>query len=178
MLSPKAKRGLSPRPYLANYNVQWGRLALDAVQEMDFDDDEFKRFELRKGDLLVCEGGEVGRAAIWNDEVDGCCYQKALHRLRPRSGSMIPEFMLQFFFWADRKGKFAGLTGHSTIAHLTAVKLRTLKVATPPLAVQEQFVALFRDLDAALKQVESHLNHHRILKQSVLQREIGNRDVQ
>lgn len=177
MLSPKAKRGLNPRPYLANYNVQWGRLDLDDVQTMDFDDNEFERFKLKKCDLLVCEGGEVGRSAIWNDEISDCCYQKAIHRLRPCDDRMLPEFMLQFFFWADRKGKFAGLTGHSTIAHLTAVKLRTLKVAVPPKGVQQTYVRVFRELDQTLQTALRHIESIRKLKTSLVTQLFSETDV-
>jgi type I restriction enzyme S subunit len=83
MLSQKAHTGQSPKPYLRNRNVQWGHIDLSELAYMDFNDREMKKFRLDKGDLLVCEGGFVGRAAIWIGELEECYYQKALHRVRP-----------------------------------------------------------------------------------------------
>lgn len=60
MLSEKARQGNNPQPYLANYNVQWGRFDLSEIQKMDFSEREVEKFQLKNGDLLVCEGGEVG----------------------------------------------------------------------------------------------------------------------
>ena len=79
MLSPKAKTGISYFPYLRNQNVQWGRVNIANLAQMDFSLPEREKFSLRKGDLLVCEGGEPGRCAIWGGELIDCFYQKALH---------------------------------------------------------------------------------------------------
>ena len=83
MLDRKQQTGQRPRPYLRNANVYWDRLDLNTVLEMDFDESDREEFRLRKGDILICEGGEVGRCAIWNDELPECYFQKALHRVRP-----------------------------------------------------------------------------------------------
>jgi type I restriction enzyme S subunit len=77
MLSQKARVGNSPKPYLRNKNVQWGRIDVTDMLYMDFDDREIEKFRLRPGDLLVCEGGEPGRAAIWDGALVECFYQKA-----------------------------------------------------------------------------------------------------
>jgi type I restriction enzyme, S subunit len=72
MLSQKAHVGNSPKPYLRNKNVQWGRIEVSDLLYMDFDDRESEKFRLRAGDLLICEGGEPGRAAIWNGALMEC----------------------------------------------------------------------------------------------------------
>ena len=72
MLSEKARQGKNPQPYLANYNVQWGGFDLSAIQKMDFSEREMEKFQLKKEDLLVCEGGEVGRCAIWEEQINHC----------------------------------------------------------------------------------------------------------
>jgi hypothetical protein len=69
---------------------------------MDFSSDEFEKFHLKVGDLLVCEGGEVGRSAIWDGSIPDCCFQKALHRLRPLNGSANPEQAASGKFEAKR----------------------------------------------------------------------------
>jgi len=136
MLSPKARTGANPLPYLGNKNVQWGRFDLTDVGEMDFSPDEFKKFHLEQNDLLVCEGGEVGRCAIWDGSIPKCCFQKALHRLRPLDNCISAEYMLEFMLWGSATGLFSSLTGQSTIAHLPAVKLKRLSV--PLVGVDER----------------------------------------
>jgi hypothetical protein len=80
-------RHLSGRrlPYLRNVNVRWGAVNTDDLREMNFDDDELDRFGLKAGDVLVCEGGEPGRAAVWNGHLPDLKFQKAIHRVRFRT---------------------------------------------------------------------------------------------
>jgi type I restriction enzyme S subunit len=84
MLDAARPRGVTRVPYLRNLNVQWGRIDLDDVQEVLLNEDEKQRFALEPGDLLVCEGGDIGRAAIWRGGPQYMAYQKALHRVRSR----------------------------------------------------------------------------------------------
>ena len=86
MLSAEASAGADQRPYLRNVNVQWDRIEVVELATMEFDEADRRRFALRPGDLLVCEGGEVGRAAIWHGELEECYFQKALHRIRQMKG--------------------------------------------------------------------------------------------
>ncbi|NTW88288.1 MAG: restriction endonuclease subunit S [Desulfobulbaceae bacterium] len=166
MLSPKAKMGKSSFPYLANYNVQWDHIDLAKVQEMSFSEREREKFALAAGDILVCEGGEVGRCAIWNEDIQNCYYQKALHRLRPIS-NFSSEVMLQFMMLADRKGLFKAHTGHSTIAHLTAIKLKEMDVPVPSEA-EQNFVALFfREMKSAKHMILEQIVKTTELKQSL-----------
>lgn len=156
MLSPKARKGKSPTPYLGNKNVQWGSLDLSEVLEMDFSAQELMKFRLKTGDLLVCEGGEVGRSTIWDGSIPVCCFQKALHRLRPLDGRISPEYMLEFMFWAHSRGRFSALTGHSTIAHLTAIKLKSLDVPVVDQVEQQRFLARLGRIRHALRSVAEH----------------------
>ena len=73
-----------PKPYIGNRSVQWGRIDLDGLGTVPMATADLQRFRLRRGDLLVCEGGEIGRAAIWEEPIPECYYQKALHRLRTK----------------------------------------------------------------------------------------------
>lgn len=73
-------------PYLGNKQVRWGSFNLDELSEMKFQDHEHERYGLKYGDLIVCEGGEPGRCAIWKDEVPNMKIQKALHRIRTKEG--------------------------------------------------------------------------------------------
>ncbi len=92
MLDAKRVTGEFSGRYLRNADVQWDVVNTEGLPEMDFAPSERERYLLRSGDLLVCEGGEVGRTAIWRGEVEECFYQKAIHRVRPRSEKEAPRF--------------------------------------------------------------------------------------
>src|SRR5262245_59146369 len=81
MLDAKKNRG-DLRPYLANVNVRWGGFDFDGLREMRFEQHELDRFGLKYGDIVMCEGGEPGRCAIWKEQVPGMMIQKAIHRIR------------------------------------------------------------------------------------------------
>ena len=146
MLDGKRITGEHLVPYLRNIDVQWDEINVADLPQMDIRPDEMPRYTVQPGDLLVCEGGEVGRCAIWRGEIDPCGFQKALHRLRPRNGERdTPRFLYYGLAVAVTSGAFAD--GHeSTIAHLTGEKLRRHRFAFP--SADEQ-TAIARFLAAA-----------------------------
>jgi type I restriction enzyme S subunit len=148
MLSQKAKVGDSPKAYLRNKNVQWGRIDTDDLLRMDFNDREAEKFQLRKGDLLICEGGEVGRAALWDGSITDCYYQKALHRLRPKTDRITNEFMVHWMMFAFHLTNTYGVTGtRTTIAHLPEIKLKPLLVPVPSPDEQAEIVRALETVD-------------------------------
>lgn len=147
MLNPKARLSNSPSPYLTNRHVQWGNIDCQDLEYMDFSANERQKFRLQYGDLLVCEGGEVGRTAIWKDEIEECYFQKALHRLRPKDDRIIPEYMLVYMQQAAQTGRFLHLTVQTSIAHLPQEKMALLKVVLPPRDEQERMVEIWSSLD-------------------------------
>jgi len=156
MLNPDAASGGDLRPYLRNVNVQWDRIDVEDVNEMSFDASDRARFSLRSGDLLVCEGGDVGRCAIWEEQLPECYYQKALHRLRPRSPSKDVPRYLYFVLWvASRQGLFTSDGNQNTIPHLTAEQLRAHRFPFPSRAVQEQVVERLDSWKRGVSDVES-----------------------
>ncbi len=138
MLDKKKQTGHHSKPYLRNANVQWGKIDLSSVFEMDFVEAERAEFLLRKGDILICEGGEIGRAAIWNNELPECYFQKALHRARPFPNSATSEFIINLMLILGKCNGFKNFTSQSTIAHLTGVKLHSFPIILPPLPLQEK----------------------------------------
>jgi len=134
-------------PYVRNVDVQWGAINFDDLPLMDIREDEHQRYTIKAGDLLICEGGEVGRAAIAPnvDAVFG--YQKALHRLRALNNDENAKFMYFTFLWAANTGVF-NLSGSSTIAHLTGEQLRKYRFPKPPFAEQVA-IAAFLDTETA-----------------------------
>ncbi|MEX1007588.1 MAG: restriction endonuclease subunit S [Acidimicrobiia bacterium] len=158
MLSKKSKTGVGSRPYLRNKNVQWWRFDLSDVGEMDFSDTEFSKFALRDGDLLVCEGGEVGRCAIWRGQIPGCCYQKAVHRVRPHRGVLAEYLQYVMRFLADSNALEKHVTG-STIKHLPQEDLRILSMPLPPTTEQTRIVAAIEEQFSRLDAAEEGLRH-------------------
>ena len=144
MLDSKRQTGSHSLPYLRNTDVQWDHINLHDLPTMDISVDEYDRYTVRKGDLLVCEGGEVGRCAIWEVETGPIGFQKALHRLRPRSLDRDePRFLNYALRAACTKDAFND--GHvSTIAHLTGDKLRAHRFCFPP-AVEQRVIVQFLD---------------------------------
>jgi type I restriction enzyme, S subunit len=152
MLDEKKISGNHLAPYLRNVDVQWDRININELPQMDFDGSDVERYGLRAGDLLVCEGGDVGRSAIWHGELTECYYQKALHRLRPRDASSdLPRFQFYLMQAAARLEVFTGGQGKATIAHLTAEALRRYRFAYPGRAEQERIV---EHLDRAVSQFD------------------------
>ena len=145
MLSPVSKTGTRSRPYLRNLNVQWGHFDLSDVAEMDFKEQEEERYALHSGDLLVCEGGEPGRAAVWNGEIQPCYYQKALHRLRPINSSVDTYYVMYRLWLGAIKKEFIDSNAHTTIAHLPKIRLEKLSIPVPPLAEQKRMVSLLKE---------------------------------
>jgi len=155
MLSSKARAGISPRPYLRNANVQWGKIDLSDLYQMDFSDAEARKFELKYGDVLVCEGGEIGRTAIWHNEVEGCYYQKALYRLRPKNNLIVPEYFLYYFMVAFIIRNTYGVSGtKTTIAHLPAIKLKMLQIPIPNIEEQKEISAVLGVCDSKIIALE------------------------
>ena len=149
MLDSKRITGKHSFPYLRNVDVQWDQINTTDLPTMDILPDEFERYTVQQGDLLVCEGGEIGRCAMWSGEAAKCGFQKALHRLRPRNACQdVPRFMYYALRTAAKGNAFND--GHlSTIAHLTGEKLRAHRFPFPPVAEQKSLV---RFLDAVLNQ--------------------------
>ena len=152
MLSQQAKQGISSRLYMRNANVQWGYIDLTDVAEMDFDSGERERFRLRNGDILVCEGGEVGRTAIWNNELEECYYQKAIHRLRPKAGSdVLPYYFLHYMILLFLVRCVPVVEGaRSTIAHIPVAKLKAVPLVMPTISEQEQIIDGIGAIDAKI----------------------------
>ncbi len=145
MLDQKKNRG-EPLPYLANVNVRWGEFALADLREMRFEQHELDRYGLKYGDIVMCEGGEPGRCAIWKEQCASMMIQKALHRIRPHD-CLRPEFLYYFFLYKGRTGHLASLFTGSTIKHLPREKLALVEVPVPPHSTQAQIASVLSAYD-------------------------------
>ena len=174
MLDAKQQTGKYAYPYLANFNVQWFRFEIDNLNKMDFNEADRQEFELRDGDLLVCEGGEIGRCAVWHNEIQPCFFQKALHRVRCNRHVILPDYMAWWFKYnCDHKG-FSEIEGaKATIAHLPGAKLKALKVTVPPIETQNQFAAFVEQTDKSKLAIQQSLDKLELLKKALMQKYFG-----
>lgn len=117
-------------PYLANVNVRWGEFDLTDLREMRFESSEIDRYAVRPGDIVMCEGGEPGRCAIWKGDQEGVMLQKALHRIRARPG-LDARFLYYSFLHLGKSGAFAPLFTGATIKHLPREQLAKVVVRYP-----------------------------------------------
>jgi len=147
MLDAKKNKG-SPQPYLGNSNVRWGQFDLADLAEMKFEPHEEERYSLLPGDLVVCEGGEPGRCAIWTGP-PGMKIQKALHRIRPKK-SLDNYFLFYWFQLAAKQGTLEPHFTGTTIKHLTGKAIAALDVPLPPVEVQRAMVDVLKQLDGRI----------------------------
>ncbi|MFF7307711.1 restriction endonuclease subunit S [Streptomyces sp. NPDC008137] len=139
-LNKEASAGPEQREYITNKDVQWNRIHFKKLNRMSFNAAERERFRLVPGDLLVTEGGEVGRTAIWEGQREECYFQMSLHRLRSR-GAIEPRYMLHYMAYAARFDLFVNGVSQTSIAHLPQDKFGEQLVAHPvDLAEQRRIV--------------------------------------
>jgi type I restriction enzyme, S subunit len=149
-MSAAAREGDGKVPFLRTSNVFWDRLSLTTLDEMSIPPKELSAKLLKPGDLLVCEGGDIGRAAIWDGSIERISFQNHLHRLRPRGNDVEPRFYVFFLQFAfTQLGLFDGAGNNTTIPNLSSNRLASLEVPHPPPEVQDAIVrALGRIRDA------------------------------
>jgi type I restriction enzyme S subunit len=181
-VSKRKRVGPNQKPFLRTRNVFWGRLDLADLDRMHFTVAEERRLALEPGDLLICEGGDIGRTAMWAGELSGCYYQNHLHRARARDGQADPRFVLYWLWYAFAVGRvYFGRGNVTTIPNLSQAKLAELPVPVPVLPEQRRIAdalelvqrllelerqavsvltslkrALFRELLDCVEEVDTH----------------------
>ena len=141
------------RDYLTTSNVYWNTFDFSVVKKMLFKDNELEKCSVTKGDLLVCEGGDIGRAAIWNLNYD-ICIQNHIHRLRPKVNLCVPFYYYTLYYLKVKNmigGKGIGLLGLSSNA------LHKIHCPLPPLSEQHRIVTKIEELFAQLDKIEASL---------------------
>jgi type I restriction enzyme S subunit len=168
-VSKRNRVGKNQRPFLRTKNVFWGRLDLIDLDEMHFTEAEEQRLALEPGDLLICEGGDIGRTAIWQGELDRCYYQNHLHRARLRNENGDSRFALYWLWYAFEVGSvYFGRGNITTIPNLSQSKLSELPLPVPPLVEQRKIASVLSVVQRAIEQQERLLQLTAELKKTLL----------
>ncbi len=162
--------GNNLKPYLGNSNVNWFEFKLDDLLEMDFDEKDKIEFSLMHGDILMCEGGEIGRCAIWKNQLQECYFQKAIHRIRLNKKFALPEYFVYMFRIYTFNGGLNKYKSAATISHLTGEKLKKMKLPMPTITLQTRFVQIVEKTEAIKIQYEKSLQELENLYGSLSQR--------
>ena len=147
-LNSSNKEGIF-KDYLTTSNVYWNKFDFTAIKQMPFKESELNKCTVTKGDLLVCEGGDIGRSAIWNYDYD-ICIQNHIHRLRPKIDLCVPFYYYTFAYLKENNligGKGIGLLGLSSNA------LHKIEMPLPPLAEQQRIVQKIEELFSVLDNI-------------------------
>lgn len=153
MLDKRKNKG-DFNPYLRNVNVRWFGFDLSDLKEMRFTNDEFNKYAIEKGDLVICEGGYPGRAAIWESD-ETILFQKALHRVRFHEPERN-EWFLYYLFYLDSSGLLSSHFTGSGIQHFTGQTLAKLVVPLPPLPEQKRIVAILDEAFGAIEKAKEN----------------------
>lgn len=156
MLDAQKNKG-EYQPYLANINVRWGSFDLEDLSLMRFEKDEEERYGIKYGDLIMCEGGEPGRCAIWRDELPNMKIQKALHRIRPNTELVDVEYLYYWFLLSGRNDLLRRHFTETTIKHLPSKTLKQLVIDLPDMKIQKSISSVLRVIDKKIT-VNEHIN--------------------
>ena len=171
MLDKEKNTGV-PRKYLRNINVRWFSFDLSDLLEMRIEDDEIEKYSVCKGDLVICEGGEPGRCAVWQSD-EALFYQKALHRVRFTDGSN-PLFYMYYLWYAAQTGQLKPFFTGTGIKHLTGQALVKLPVPTTETIIQNAIVTKIKSrlwgCNSIEKTIDSAMQQADVMRQSILKK--------
>lgn len=140
MLTNEDKGGFYLKPYLRAKNIEWEKVNIDDIKTMWFSKKELSQYRLQKNDILVSEGGEVGRACMWYEELEECYIQNSVHKVTCTE-QILPRFLLYQFILYGYLGHFEAVVNRISIAHLTKEKLLSIKFIIPPIEEQYEVVS-------------------------------------
>lgn len=153
-IPPKGQEAnYSLEKYLKSKNVGWLNLCLDdnAVEEMFFNETEKELYKLREGDIVMNEGGDIGKVALWHDTGYDCYIQNSINKITSSNG-VIPAFLTYYLYSVSMSGYFWSIVSQISIAHLTKEKLANTPIILPPLTEQRTIASY---LDQKVGQIDA-----------------------
>lgn len=163
-LDSKKNKG-KPYPYLCAFNIGYGSFNLSSVKEILLEDDELERYLVKKGDLLICEGGDTGRCAIWDSD-EPIYYQNALHRVR-FNFDVFNKFVMYVMHYYKQTGIIDVLSHGQTIKHLTQKGLSRLYLSIPTFDEQQTIAAELDAIQAIIDGYKAQIADLDTLAQSI-----------
>ncbi len=163
------------RDYITTSNLYWGRFELDNVRQMLIRNEELGRCTAKKGDLLVCEGGEAGRAAVWKQESE-VCFQNHIHRVR-FYGKISPYYGFRFFEYLNVSGEIEKYRKGVGISNMSSKALASIPFPLPPVAEQLRIIKRIDELMArcdALEKLRAERDAQRLAVHSTAVRQLLN----
>ncbi|SHV08997.1 restriction endonuclease S subunit [Mycobacteroides abscessus subsp. abscessus] len=151
-----------------NRAVRWGRIMLGEAIEAPLTDADIQTLRLVPGDVLMCEGGEIGRSAVWRGELTEAYFLNTLHRLRS-NGEFDPYLLVAYFQRRIETGELSAVIGKATLAHLTKENLVQIPIPMPSRDEQVQLAAVLKDADNELDMLGSRLAKARAIKTGMMQ---------
>lgn len=159
-------------PYLCSINVLWDKIDLSTLKEARFNENEIEKYSVQKGDLLICEGGDIGRCAIWEKE-ESFLYQNAIHRVR-FNDRINPRYCLYYLKHLKDTGTLDSRYGKGvTIKHLVKSSLHSIPIPVPPLPVQARIVDELDCLQGILSKKRQQLAEYHSLAQAIFHQMFG-----
>jgi type I restriction enzyme, S subunit len=168
----KANRvGGNQKPFLRTSNLLWGKITLEELDYLHFSKEEEEKYKLQLNDLFVCEGGDIGRTAIWKNEMEGVFYQNHLHRVRAKVEDIDPEFILNWMKYAFLYGRvYFGRGNITTIPNLSKSRLAEFIIPKPSLPEQRKIAYVLSTVQKAIEQQDKLIKATTELKKALMQK--------
>ncbi len=144
------------KPYLCSINVFWNQFNLTEMKQMRFEDSELEHYSIKQGDLVICEGGDAGRCAVWPYS-HTALFQNAIHRVRFKE-DIVPYFYMYVIMYLKNKHILENYCKGVTIKHFTKTALLSLPVPLPPIKEQLRIVAKIEELFSVLDEIKESLD--------------------
>jgi len=152
----ESKDGKLKKPFLRTSNLNWGHINILSVDEMYFTSEEYEKLKLKNGDILVCEGGDIGRTALYRGELTECAYQNHIHRLRVKKDNADVEYFVAWMEYAIKQRKmYTHTANRTTIPNLSGSRLKGFIIPLPPLPIQQKIASILSAIDAKIEAEEN-----------------------
>ncbi len=165
----ESKEGKIKKPFLRTSNLTNGRITVSKIDHMYFTSDEFEKLKLQQRDILVCEGGDIGRTALYGGELEECAYQNHIHRLRPKTEKTDNLFFVYWMNHAINQRKiYLHDANRTTIPNLSGSRLKNFEMVCPPLPEQQNIASVLSSVQESKEKTDAVVFALRETKRSLM----------